>query len=89
MVIYFIKFSYSSIKILKRFALKAKIENLERKAIGIYASFGPDKTNITDFNTQYEVLVEKLNDIADIFNLNHTSRTKNLTYLEDDAKIIK
>ena len=66
----------------------ADIDKLERKAIDIYASFGPGKTNISDFNTQYEILVDKLNDIADIFNLNQTIRTKNLTFLIENAKTL-
>ena len=65
------------------------LDKLEKKAINIYASLGLGKNDLTDFNTEYDKLADKLSDVYSILNLNTTVKDKNITALTDNLNAIK
>ena len=65
------------------------LDKLEKKASNIYASLGLGKNDLTDFNTEYDKLADKLSDVYSILNLNTTVKDKNITALTDNLNAIK
>ena len=65
------------------------LDKLEKKAINLYASLGTGKNDFSDFNSEYDKLVDKLSDIYSILNLNTTVKDKNITTLTDNLNALK